>query len=147
MTHVLAYCEFFFNKIHLKESNIKFSKFKGLKYKKLISIKLSNPGEVIGNVLISTKKNGLQTHKIDINFKKGRAQLFTKSKDWTKNFVLKIYYNKTKKIKTYKIMHKKKFQDGRSHQIFQMLKNFLKRPNYENLEYCLNAEKLNKNIN
>ena len=147
LTHVLGYCEFFFNKIHLKESNIKFSKFKGLKYKKLISIKLSNPGEVIGNVLISTKKNGLQSHKIDINFKKGRAQLFTKSKDWTKNFVLKIYYNKTKKIKTYKIMQKKKFQDGRSHQIFQMLKNFLKRPNYENLEYCLNAEKLNKNIN
>jgi len=145
LTHVLAYSEFFFKKIDLKESNIKFSKFKGLKYKKLISIKLGNPGEIKGDVLIFAKKKGFQSHKIEINFKNGRLLLFTKSKDWTKNFVLKIYYNK--KIKIYKIMEKKIFQDGRSYQILIMLKNFLKKSNYKNLEYCLNAEKLNKIIN
>ena len=147
LTHVLAYSEFFFKKINLKDSNIKISKFKGLKYKKLISIKLGNPGEIKGDVLIFTKKKGFQSHKIDINFTNGRLLLFTKSKDWTKNFVLKIYYNKTKKIKTCKIMKKNSFQDGRSYQILIMLKNFLKKSNYKNLEYCLNAEKLNRTIN
>ena len=147
LTHVLAYSEYFFNKIDLKESNIKFSKFKGLKYKKLISIKLGNPGEIKGDVLIFTKKKGFQSHKIDINFTNGRLHLFTKSKDWTKNFVLKIYYNKTKKIKIYKIMKKNSFQDGRSNQIFTMIKNFLKKSDYSKIDYCLNAEKLNQTIN
>ena len=147
LTHVLAYSEFFFKKIYLKKSVVKFSKFKGLKYKKYISLKLSNPQEIKGDVLILTKKKGFQSHKIEINFKNGRLLLFTKSKDWTKNFVLKIYYNKIKKIKTYRVMEKKKFQDGRSYQILLMLKNFLKRSNFKNLEYCLNAEKLNKKIN
>ena len=97
--------------------------------------------------MIFTKKKGFQSHKIDINFTNGRLLLFTKSKDWTKNFVLKIYYNKTKKIKKYKIMGKNSFQDGRSYQILIMLRNFLKKSNYKNLEYCLNAEKLNRTIN
>ena len=143
LTHVLAYCEFFFNKTYLNNPNIKYAKFKGLKYKKLISIKLSNLEKIKGDVLIFTKKNGPQTHKIEIKFKNGRVQLFTKSKDWTRNFVLKVYYNKTKKIKTYRIMQKNLFQDGRSYQIFLILKKFLVRSNFKNLEYCLNAEKLN----
>ena len=99
----------------------------------------------LDHYLIFAKKKGFQSHKIEINFKNGRLLLFNKSKDWTKNFVLKIYYNK--KIKIYKIMEKKIFQDGRSYQILIMLKNFLKKSNYKNLEYCLNAEKLNKFIN
>ena len=147
LTHVLAYSEFFFKNITLKKSNIKISKFKGLKYKKLISIKLGNPGKIKGDVLIFTKKKGFQSHNIDIHFTKGRLLLVPQSKDWTKNFVLKIYYNKTKKIKKYKIMGKNSFQDGRSYQILIMLRNFLKKSNYKNLEYCLNAEKLNRTIN
>ena len=67
LTHVLAYSEFFFKKINLKESNIKISKFKGLKYKKVISIKLGNPGEVKGDVLIFTKKKGFQS--INLQYK------------------------------------------------------------------------------
>ena len=43
-------------------------------------------------------------------------------------------------------MQKNFFQDGRSYQIFLMLKKFLKRSNFKNLEYCLNAEKLNNKL-
>ena len=146
LTHVLAYCEFFFKQGVLKGQDIKFFKFKSLKYKRYISIKLNNPKGVKGKIFVFTKKNGLQTHKIDINFENGRVQLFTKSKDWTRNFVLKIYYNKTNKIKIYKNMHNNFFKDGRSFQIYSMLKNHLKRPNFKNLEYCLKAEKLNNRL-
>ena len=51
LTHVLAYSEFFFKKNKLKDMNIKFSKFKGLKYKKFISLKLGNPGNISGHIL------------------------------------------------------------------------------------------------
>ena len=146
LTHVFAYCEFFFKKNKLKDINIKFSKFKGLKYKKFISVKLGNPQNISGHILILTKKEGPQTHKIDINLENGRVQLFTKSKDWTKNFVLKIYSNKTKKTKIFKKIKKNIFKDGRSYQILEMLKNFLNRSSYKNLDYCLNAEKLNSRL-
>ena len=146
LSHVLSYCEFFFKKNKLKDMNIKFSKFKGLKYKKFISVKLENPGNISGHILILAKKEGPQTHKIDINLENGRVQLFTKSKDWTKNFVLKIYSNKTKKTKIFKKIKKNIFKDGRSYQILEMLKNFLNRSSYKNLDYCLNAEKLNSRL-
>lgn len=146
LTHVFAYCEFFFKKLSLEKSKIKTSKFKGIKYKRHISIRLNNPEKIQGNISVFIKKNGPQTHKIDVNFKNGRVQLFTKSKDWTRNFVLKIYYNKTNKIKIYKNMHNNFFKDGRSFQIYSMLKNHLKRPNFKNLEYCLKAEKLNNRL-
>ena len=146
LTHVFAYCEFFFKKLSLEKSKIKISKFKGIKYKRYISIKLNNLKKIQGNIFVFTKKNGPQTHKIDINFENGRVQLFTKSKDWTRNFVLKIFYNKTNKIKIYKNMQNNFFKDGRSFQIYSMLKNHLKRPNFKNLEYCLKAEKLNDKL-
>tara|TARA_B100001063_G_scaffold246380_1_gene285260 strand:+ start:79 stop:1047 length:969 start_codon:yes stop_codon:yes gene_type:complete len=146
LTHILTYCEFFFKRPVLENYKIKIFKFKGLRYKKYISIKLNNPKKIKGDISIMTKKKGLQSHKVEINFKNGQVQLFTKSKDWTKNFVLKIYYNKSKKIKTYKDMQKSLFKDGRSNQIFKMIKSFIKGPNYKNLEYCLNAEKINHKL-
>ena len=146
LTHVFSYCEFFFKIPVLKDYKIEISKFKNLKYKRFISIRLSNPKKINGDISIMTKKNGLQSHKVEINFKNGQVRLFTKSKDWTKNFVLKIYNNKSKKIKTYKNVRKTLFKDGRSDQIFKMIKNFLKKTNYRNLEYCLNAEKINHKL-
>ena len=44
-------------------------------------------------------------------------------------------------------MKKNSFHDGRSNQIFTMIKNFLKKSDYSKIDYCLNAEKLNKIIN
>ena len=43
-------------------------------------------------------------------------------------------------------MKNKVFKDGRSYQIYNMIKNFIKKPKYQNLVYCLNAEKINKKI-
>jgi hypothetical protein len=70
----------------------------------------------------------------------------TKSKDWTKNFVLKIYTKKNKKIKIFKNMNNKLFKDGRSRQIYSMINSFLKKPNYKNLNYCLDSEKINMDL-
>ena len=146
LTHVLSYCEYFFNKSILESSQIKQSKFKGLNYKNYILLKLRNSNKVNGEVLILTKKNGYQAHMIEINFKNGQVLLFTKSKDWTKSFVLKIYNKKNKLTKTYKDIFNKTFKDGRSYQIYLMIKKFLKNSSYKNLEYCLNAEKINNNL-
>ena len=44
--------------------NIKFSKFKGLKYKKFISLKLGNPGNISGHILILVKKRVLKHIKL-----------------------------------------------------------------------------------
>jgi predicted dehydrogenase len=145
LTHVLSYCEYFFKKSLLKSSFIKSSNFKGLNFKKFILLKLKNFKKINGEVLIHIKKNGLQTHKIEINFENGKVKLFTKSKDWTNNFVLKVY-KKNKKFKIYKNMSKKFFNDGRSQQIYLMINNFIKKKNYKNIQYCLNAEELNNRL-
>ena len=97
-----------------------------------------------GNISLFVKKTGFQEHIIEIKFKKFRLKLFTKSKDWTKDFVLKIYNKQNKIIKTYKNEIDLKFEDGRSDQIYQMIINFLKKSSFTNQNYCLNAE---KNIN
>jgi len=145
-THVFSYCQFFFGKLTLKDFAIKIIKFKGLSFKNQIFCRVNGPKFLNGRILIGTKKRDPQSHKIEINFKNRHVQLFTKSKDWTKNFVLKIYNKKSKKIKIYKSIHNKLFNDGRSQQIYSMISSFLKKPNYKNLDYCLNSEKMNKTL-
>ena len=46
------------------------------------------------------------------------------------------------------ITSKKKYNysDGRCNQIYIMLKNFLKKPNFNNLKICLEAEKINNKL-
>ena len=143
LTHVFSYCQFFFGKLILKNFKIKITKFKDLKFKNQIICDVTGKNFLVGKVFIETKKRGIQTNKIDINFQKGHVQLLTKSKDWTKDFVLKIYTKKNKKTKIFNNMNNKLFKDGRSHQIYSMINSFLKKPNYKNLNYCLDSEKIN----
>ena len=143
LTHVLSYCEYFFGSNGLNSFKIKYSRFKGIEYKRHISLKISNPNDVNGKITVFNKKNGLQNHSIKISFEKGNIQLFTKSKDWTKDFILKIQTkNKTTKIKS-----TNNFKDGRSNQIYNMLKKFSKKKSSNNINLCLNAEKINSQIN
>lgn len=144
LSHVLSYCEFFFGKIFLKNYKLKKSKFSGINFKKYIFLNLQHQKNINGSILLLTKKKGHQNHKIEINFERGKIILFTKSKDWTKNFELKIYHNKL--IKKYKQVSLKKFKDGRSYQIHSMIKKFLQKPNFKHLNFCLNSELINRRI-
>lgn len=146
LTHVFSYCKFFFG--NYKVVNYKFitTKFKNIDYKKRISCSLKNQDGSNGEVLLFTKKRGIQEHKITINFEKGQIQLFTKSKDWTKNFILKIHNKNSKMKRIIKSKRLKKFNDGRSDQIYTLLKNFIKNNRSSNIDYCLNAEYLNNFI-
>ena len=134
-------------KCQILDYNFKISNFKNITYKKSIYCILKNKNGVTGKITLFVKKKGYQNHKIIIKCKKGYIRLFTKSKDWTKDFILEIYNNK---FKIKKIIKKKKlnnFKDGRSNQIFTMIRNFLKKNDYSKIDYCLNAERLNKTIN
>ena len=145
LTHVLSYCEFLFGANKINNVKIKYSRFKNLDYKKLISFNISNPNNINGKILLYNKKSGYQNHRITIKFQKGYIQLFTKSRDWTKDFVLKIQnINKNKAIK---IMANNNFKDGRSKQIYNMLRDFVKVQDYTKIDYCLNAEKIISKIN
>ena len=143
LTHVLSYCEYFFGSNRLNSVKIKYSRFKGIEYKRHISLKIRNPNDINGKVTVFNKKIGLQNHSIKISFEKGNIHLFTKSKDWTKDFILRIQTkNKTTKVKSLNI-----FKDGRSNQIYNMLKKFSKKKISNNINLCLNAEKINSQIN
>ena len=147
LTHIFSYCQFFFGELSVKDIVIKNINFKGLKFKNQISFGIIGQKCSNGKVLIGTKERGPQSHKIEIKFENGDVQLFTKSKDWTKGFVLNINNKKNNKITNYKSMNNILFNDGRSQQIYAMIKSFLKKPNYKNLDYCLNSEKINKALN
>jgi len=147
LTHILSYCEFFFGTNKLTKFNFTKINFKKLNFKNKISCELENSESIIGKIDIFTKKNGYQSHYIRIFFEKGYLDLYTKSPDWTKDFVLKIVYKNINKIKYEKTLIRQKFKDGRSNQICYLFANFLKKSNYNNLIYCLNAEKINKKIN
>ena len=123
LTHVFSYCEFLFGKSKIIDYNFKISNFKNIKYKKSINCILKNKDGVTGKITLFVKKSGFQNHRIVIKCEKGYIRLFTKSKDWTKDFILETYNIKSK-IK--KIIKKKlkNFKDGRSNQIFTMIKNF-----------------------
>ena len=144
LTHVFSYCEFFFGKNTLKR--FKFT-FKKLKFKNKVNCFIENPKLISGEVNISTKQKGLQAHSINIFFEKGYLELSTRSADWTKDFKLKIFQKLKNKTKQYKLIDKQKFKDGRSKQIYLLIAKFLKRSNYLNVDYCLNAEKNNLKIN
>ena len=146
LTHVFSYCQFFFGDLTLRDYSTKIVKFKGLNFKNKIFCNVVNQNHLNGKILINTKKDGLQSHKIKINFKNGHVKLFTKSKDWTKDFTLEVNNKNSKKIKIYKSMNKKLFIDGRSYQIHTMIKDFLKKPNYKNLDFCLSSEKMNNTL-
>ena len=146
LTHVFSYCQFFFGDLTLRDYSTKIVKFKGLNFKNKIFCNVVNQNHLNGKILINTKKDGLQSHKIKINFKNGHVKLFTKSKDWTKDFTLEVNNKNSKKIKIYKSMNKKLFIDGRSYQIHTMIKDFLKKPNYKNLDFCLSSEKINNTL-
>ena len=147
LTHVFSYCEFFFGINELKKFGFTTVNFKKLKFKNKVNCFIENPKLVSGEINIYTKQKGLQTHSINIFFEKGYLELSTKSTDWTKDFKLKIFEKLKNKTKQYKLIDKQKFKDGRSNQIYLLFAKFLKRSNYFNIDYCLNAEKNNHNIN
>ncbi len=147
LTHVLTYCEYFFGKNRLIRHNFKLTKFKKIRYKNNIECHISNPKAVKGKIKIFTKKHGFQNHVIKIYFEKGNINLSTKSKDWTRNFKLKIKKNNSKINIIKKNLKNKDYKDGRSELINLLIANFLKKSNYNHINYCLNAEKLNKKIN
>ena len=147
LTHVFSYCEFLFGKGKMIDYNFKISNFKNIKYKKSINCILKNKNGVTGKITLFVKKSGFQNHRILIKCEKGYIQLFTKSKDWTKDFILETCNIKSKIKKIIKEKKLKNFKDGRSNQIFTMIKNFLKKSDYSKIDFCLNAEKLNNTIN
>ena len=147
LTHVLSYSEFFFGKNNLKDFNFSTIDFKRIKYKNSISCNIENPNSVNGKIDIYTKQSGKQNHIIKIFFENGCVELFTKSNDWTKNFVLKVVKNGKSKLKYNNLNNNKKFKDGRSDQVHLLFAKFLKRSNYSNINYCLNAERINHKIN
>ena len=147
LTHVLTYCEYFFGKNRLIRHNFKLTKFKKIRYKNNVECHISNPKGVKGKIKIFTKKHGFQNHVIKIFFEKGNINLSTKSKDWTRNFKLKIKKNNSKKSIIKKNLKIKDYKDGRSELINLLIANFFKKSNYNHINYCLNAEKLNKKIN
>ena len=147
LTHVFSYCQFLFGKNILRKHKFKSINFKRIKYKKNIYCELKNPKSVSGKINVFVKKKGYQSHNVKIFFEKGYLELSSKSRDWTKNFKLKIHHNTQKKIKTVKLMNKQKFPDGRSTQIHYLFAKFLKKFNYTNVNYALNAEKINNKIN
>ena len=71
----------------------------------------------------------------------------TKSKDWIRNFKLKIKKYNSKKSIIKKNLKIKDYKDGRSELINLLIANFFKKSNYDHINYCLNAEKLNRKIN
>jgi len=144
LIHVFSYIQFFFGEYEKLNVRVKNINLQSLRYKKFIYCELLSNSIYRGNISLFVKNKGLQEHKIEIKFKKFRLKLFTKSKDWTKDFVLKTYTKKNKIIKTYKNEIDLKFEDGRSDQIYRMIINFLKKSSFTNQIYCLNAE---KNIN
>jgi hypothetical protein len=107
---------------------------------------LINSNQIKGKIIIFAKNKGYQNHLIKIKFTNGFLTLFTKSKDWTKNFILKIYFKKNHKVKFIRSRKITKFSDGRCNQIYIMLKEFLKMQNYNNINLCLKAEKINNKL-
>ena len=146
LTHVISYCEYFFGSNKLVNYDLKTTNFKSIDYKKFISCTLINSSLIKGKIVIFTKNKGYQKHHIKINFTNGFLTLKTNSKDWTKNFILKVNNKKNGKIKLIRSKKLVKFSDGRCNQIYIMLKNFLKIQNYNNINLCLKAEKINNNL-
>ena len=147
LTHILSYCEYLFGKNKLKNFKVSKVNFKNLSYKKKIYCELENLNSIKGQISIFAKKKGFQNHYIKIIFEKGYLELSTISKDWTKNFKLKIYNKFKNKAPYVRLSNKQKYLDGRSSQIHLLFAKFLKKSNYSHINYCLNAEKIINKIN
>tara|TARA_B100000686_G_C16772238_1_gene965954 strand:- start:387 stop:1373 length:987 start_codon:yes stop_codon:yes gene_type:complete len=147
LTHILSYCEYLFGKNKLTNFKVSKVNFKNLEYKNKIYCELENLNSIKGKINIFTKKIGLQNHYIKIIFEKGYLELSTISKDWTKNFKLKIYNKIKNKVSYERLSNKQKYLDGRSNQIHLLFAKFLKKSNYSHIIYCLNAEKIINKIN
>ena len=146
LTHVLSYCEYLFGKNTLLNFQLEVTKFKKIKYINKINCEIINKNSVKGNILLKTKRSGFQNHIIEVNFEKGKILISNKSKDWSKNFKIKIKYNnKNKKI--LKNTFRKNYKDGRSLQIDYLINKFINNPYFNNLNYCLNAERIINKIN
>jgi len=146
LTHVFSYCEYFFGFNKLLDFSIKTTNFKNINYKHYISCSLVNSKFIKGKIEVFTKNKGHQNHIIKINFTNGLLSLSTNSKDWTKDFILKLYSKKTAKTKLITSEKNYNYSDGRCNQIYIMLKKFLKTQNYNNLKICLNAERINNKL-
>ena len=142
LTHILSYCEYLFGKNKLKNFKISKVNFKNLIYKNKIYCELENLNSIKGQINIFTKMKGLQNHYIKIFFERGYLELSTISKDWTKNFKLKVYDKDKNKASYARLSNKQKFLDGRSGQIYLLFAKFLKKSNYAHINYCLNAERI-----
>jgi predicted dehydrogenase len=144
LTHVLSYCEYLFGVCKIKRFKTVKSDTLIKNYKKKITLDIENKLNISGKIKIYIKKSGTQDHSIKVFFQQGYVLLFTKSKDWTMNFVLKIFKNNQKK--NYKLIKDFKYNDGRCYQLEDAIRKFLKPGFKNNLEYCLNAEKNIKKI-
>ena len=136
LTHVLSYCEFLFGKNLIYNVNTSIDHFKKIKFLKKINCEVKNPNNIAGNIILQVKKAGKQNHIFKINFEKCSVIIENNSKDWTKNFRMKIN-NKLIKFKK-----SNKYNDGRCDQIESLINQFLRRKNYKKINYCLNSEKI-----
>ena len=143
----MSYCEFLFGKNLIYNVNTSIDHFKKISFLKKIKCEVKNPGNISGNIILQVKKTGNQNHVLKINFEKCSAIIENKSKDWTKNFKLKIYNKIKNKVSYERLSNKQKYLDGRSNQIHLLFAKFLKKSNYSHIIYCLNAEKIINKIN
>jgi predicted dehydrogenase len=138
LIHVLTYCYFLFNNFKIINKKLKIIKIFNKKIITHVNLRIQTNEKAKGSIKLNCLGKKHQLHKIKILFSKGSAILTNNSKDWTKNFKLTIYNKRQKKI----MLDGNYYHDGRSKQISNLLKNFIKDNNYINLERCVNAEKL-----
>jgi predicted dehydrogenase len=138
LIHVLTYCYFLFNNFKITNKKLKIIKIFNKKIITHVNLRIQTNEKAKGSIKLNCLGKKHQVHKIKILFSKGSAILTNNSKDWTKNFKLTIYNKRQKKI----MLDDNYYHDGRSKQISNLLKNFIKDNNYINLERCVNAEKL-----
>jgi hypothetical protein len=138
LIHILTYCYFLFNNFKIINKKLKTIKIFNKKIITHVNLRIQTNEKAKGSIKLNCLGKKHQVHKIKILFCKGSAILTNDSKDWTKNFKLTIYNKKQKKV----MLDNNYYYDGRSKQISNLLKNFIKDNNFVNLERCVNAEKL-----
>jgi len=138
LIHILTYCYFLFNNFKIINKKLKTIKIFNKKIITHVNLRIQTNEKAKGSIKLNCLGKKHQVHKIKILFSEGSAILTNNSKHWTKNFKLTIYNNRQKKI----MLDNNYYYDGRSKQISNLLKNFIKDNNFINLERCVNAEKL-----
>tara|TARA_Y100001970_G_scaffold256226_1_gene333748 strand:- start:16640 stop:17602 length:963 start_codon:yes stop_codon:yes gene_type:complete len=136
LTHVFSYCELLFGKNILSKTITEKDNFKKIRFIRYFETCVKNKNNISGRIVLKTKRTGNQRHELRIKFDKSLIIIKNNSKDWSKNFHMKINGKKVK------IKDKNNYIDGRSNQIEVLTKNFIRKKSYKNLDLCLNAEKL-----